>query len=127
MEWDLPIIDNVDDVVVCVASNARSNEELIARAILFVERLSEFGEVEFIIQPALVVEHLLLRLKAVILIVQFRPVPGLFRVPRGILSVDVKRRKRGGWFVGVCSIRIKPHVRVECLEDGDLAIHVASG
>ena len=127
MEWDLPIIENIDDVVVRVASNARSTEELIARAILFVESLSEFGEVEFFIQLAMFVEHLLLRLKAVVLIVQFRPVPGLFRVPKGIFSVDVKRRKRVGRFDGACFIRIKPLVRVECLEDGDLAIYVASG
>lgn len=126
VECDPPIVENVDNVVVLVAINAGTIEKLKARSILFIKRLSEFGEVEFSIQLAVFVEHLLRRLEAVVLVIPFLPVLGHVRVPEG-LSVDVKRLKRVGRFVVVFNMRIKPLVGVECLKDGDLAIHVASG
>lgn len=110
-----------------MAVNTRATEELIARAIILIKRFFEFGQVEFSIQLAVVVEKLLRRLEAVVLVIQLRPVPGLVRVPEGTLSVDVKRLKRVGRFIVAFTRRIKPLVGIECLEDGDLAIHVASG
>ena len=124
VECDLPIIENVDHVVVSVAVNAGTMGELKARAIL-IKRLIEFGEVIFSFQHPLVLETLQ-RLEAVVLVIPLRPVPGHVRAPEVVFSVDVKRLKRIGWFVVAWSRRIKPFFGVECLEDGDKAIHVAS-
>lgn len=109
VESDLPVVDNIDDVIVLVAVNVRGFENLMARiTILFIDALSESAEVEVLIQLAVVVETRPRRLQAVVLIIPFCPVPSHVRVPKLPSTVDVKRFKTSCRSVITFSRRIKP-------------------
>lgn len=63
IECDLPVIDNVDDIVVFLALNVGTAEKLMARvAILLIKNASQFSNPEVVIELAIIVIHPLRRL-----------------------------------------------------------------
>lgn len=96
VECDLPVVENVNDVVVLAAINVRGIEKLITRSITFIKDLLDSGEVEASIYCAVFAVRMLRWLQIIVLITQFGPVPDHIRGPKIRLGVGVKGLERIG-------------------------------